>query len=315
MSETARVASPAASKWVAAIGECMVEVAVALDGQQAQLGFGGDTLNSAVYLARSAGPHYRVSYLTALGIDPFSDAMCLRWEREGLDISLVARFDDRLPGLYVINTDAEGERTFFYWRQQAAARAMLSEGRAPALARALDGVDLIYLTGITVAILAPEDRERLLELLDECVTRGAQIAFDTNYRPRLWGSRAEAREAITNVARRASIVMPSAMDDRLLFGDVDGRAGAARWLALGATAVVVKDGPRPCWVATGDHFEQVHPEPATNVVDTTAAGDSFNGAFLAARLSGDSLVVAARKGHILARQVIGHRGALTPLGV
>ena len=100
---------------VASIGECMIEIAVK-PGGDAQLASGGDTLNTAVYLARQG---VAVDYVTALGDDPYSDEMLARWQAEGVGTGLVPRLPGRVPGLYMIRTDDRGERTFHYWRDRA----------------------------------------------------------------------------------------------------------------------------------------------------------------------------------------------------
>src|SRR3712207_2573497 len=97
---------------VAAIGECMVELTV-LGADTLRLGFGGDTLNTSVYLARLG---IAVDYVTALGDDSYSARMVAQWREEGIGIDLVLRLPGRLPGLYLIETDASGERRFLYWR-------------------------------------------------------------------------------------------------------------------------------------------------------------------------------------------------------
>lgn len=275
--------------------------------------FGGDTLNTAVYLARSLpGGAGAVSYVTALGKDPFSEEMIAAWRAEGLRTDLVARLPDRLPGLYIIRTDAQGERTFHYWRSAAAARAMLEEDAATRLADSLAGFDLIYLSGITLGILDADSRARLHALLERLRESGSRIAFDTNYRPRLWCDRAEAQEAVRRTAASADIALPTHEDEAALFGDPSPEATAERLHGLGVGEVVVKCGNSPCLVSLEGQQHWVGGETVERPVDTTAAGDSFNGAYLAARLTGADAPEAAAAAHRLAGRVITIKGAIIP---
>ncbi|TQV71960.1 sugar kinase [Denitrobaculum tricleocarpae] len=299
----------ASLKRVAAIGECMVELRDLGDGTLSR-GFGGDTLNTAVYMARRLEDTAAVEYVTALGDDPFSEEMMDAWRHEGVGISHVVRLPGRRPGLYVIKTDETGERSFFYWRGEAAARDILSD---PACRSALDTIvdyDLIYLSGITLGILDNESRAELLVLLDRVKAKGGLIAFDGNFRPALWPSFEIARAEMEKLLQRCDIALPSFDDEASLFGDKSPQDTVARLQALGVGEAVVKNGAEDCLVLADGTVSVVTPQKASNVVDTTAAGDSFNGAYLAARLLGQSAVEAAEAGHRLAAYVVTKRGAI-----
>ncbi|GAB4358686.1 MAG: sugar kinase [Kiloniellaceae bacterium] len=299
---------------IASIGECMIELSEAADtGGQMRRTFGGDTLNTAVYLARCLrGADAAVHYVTALGDDPFSAEMLAAWQQEGIDTGLVFRLPGRLPGLYIIRTDAAGERSFHYWRSAAAARELLRAEQAETLAGALSGFDLVYLSGITLGILDAESRQRLFALLEALKHAGCRIAFDTNYRPRLWQSRAEAQEAVSRVLALAAVALPTFDDEAALFDDGSPAATARRLHALGVEEVAVKCGSAPCLVSRGGRSAGVAGEAVARPVDTTAAGDSFNAAYLAARLGGEEPEAAAAAGHRLAARVIAHKGAIIP---
>lgn len=99
------------SKKIAVIGECMIELSE--KGAAVNRGFGGDTLNTSVYIARQTDASaLGVHYVTALGTDTFSQQMLESWQRENVQTDLIQRMADRLPGLYYIETDESGERTF-----------------------------------------------------------------------------------------------------------------------------------------------------------------------------------------------------------
>lgn len=305
---------------VVAIGECMLELArpglPGTLGEGWRLGYAGDALNTAVYLRRQG---LRVRFLTALGSDPFSAALRAAWEREGLDLSLVLEDPARQPGLYAIRTDERGERSFSYWRSDSAARQMCRLPGSDAAFAAAEGAALLYFTGITLSILPQADRPRLLALARAVRARGGTVAFDPNYRPRGWPSPADARSAIEAFAGSLGTVLPTLEDEQLLWGapgsDTDAAAVIDRWRALGADEVVVKRGAGGAlaWAAeAGDATRHVEALAVERVVDTTGAGDSFNAAYLAARLRGESPEAAARAGHALAARVIGHSGALLP---
>ena len=286
---------------VACIGECMVELREQSDGQLHR-GFGGDTLNTAVYLARLG---VAVDYVTALGDDAWSDEMLARWQEEGIGTGLVRRLPGRLPGLYVIQTDPHGERRFLYWRDSAAARHLFDHLDLAELA----AFDTLYLSGITLSIYDGAARDALFGALANARSRGAHVAFDTNFRPRGWPDRDAARALYARMYALADIVLASAEDLALLYGD----AGEAELLRHAATTEIVLKLDRPASrVWHGGAGLLVRAGPVEQVIDTTAAGDSFAAAYLAARLRGAPPQAAARAGHDLAGMAHDDPGAIAP---
>ncbi|SIR33727.1 2-dehydro-3-deoxygluconokinase [Aeromonas sp. RU39B] len=294
---------------IAVIGECMIELAEAGQGILRQ--FGGDTLNTAVYLTR-ANPSLAVHYVTALGTDPFSDEMLARWQEEGVQTDLVQRLGHKMPGLYWIKTDSRGERTFHYWRSDAAARYWLQSEQTDAVCERLAAMDYLYLSGITLAILPAADRARLLTLLDTCRARGGKVVFDNNYRPRLWEDLETARHWYREVMNRTDIAFLTFDDELALWGEHGELACIERSREWGVSEIVIKRGGEPCMVITAAEPLLVAAEPlkAEQIVDTTAAGDSFSAGYLAIRLAGGSPEQSARYAHQLAGTVIQHRGAI-----
>lgn len=289
------------------------------DGSFAR-GFGGDTLNTAVYLARLG---LRVDYVTALGTDPFSDEMVAAWHREGIGTDLVLRCPDTLPGLYMIQTDARGERRFSYWRDSAPVRRLLSLPEMGRIEAALLRHDLIYLSGITLSLFDASGRARLFAILDHLRANGGRVVFDTNFRPRGWPDRAAAQHAYREMLHRCDTVLASTEDlellrDANLPAGPDFPAGNDAILsglrACGMDELVLKLREPGCLVVAAGG-ETIHVPAATQarVVDTTAAGDSFAAAFIAARAAGLGLREAAENSHRLAGAVIAYRGAIIPL--
>ncbi|MBK4734334.1 2-dehydro-3-deoxygluconokinase [Noviherbaspirillum pedocola] len=293
------------------IGECMVELQ--RNGSGMTYRFGGDTLNAAVYLARLLDPaRFAISYVTGLGKDTLSEEMCAAWQAEGIGTDCVQRFDDKLPGMYLIETDARGERRFHYWRNDSAARFWLRGPQTEAVLARLFAADVIYLSGISLAILPPEDRERLFDLLARCRMHGSRIVFDNNYRPRLWPDATVAADAYRKAMAVAHTALLTLDDEAMLYGDADPAAALARARALGVSEIVIKRGADACIAESGGLMTELAAEPVADVVDTTAAGDSFGAAYLAARLAGMPQLEAVRAGHRLAAAVIRHPGAIIP---
>nr|WP_315245083.1 sugar kinase [uncultured Albidiferax sp.] len=296
---------------VALFGECMLELQGQAFGPMQQ-GFGGDTLNTAVYLARCSAGKLQVGYATALGDDGLSSGLLARWQAEALDVSLVQRLPGRMPGLYLIEVDAHGERSFSYWRDHSAAKAYFDAPDTP-LEQAADQIDALYLSGISLAILPPAGRERLLALMARLRARGATVVFDNNYRPRLWASRAEAHAWFDRAYALASIALVTADDEQALRGLATLEAAVEAASALPCPEVVIKRGRNATLVRTASGVQEIATERVEKVVDTTAAGDSFAAGYLAVRLQGGSVQAAATQGNRLAARVIQHRGALIPV--
>ena len=293
---------------IVCLGEAMIEMALdSGDPGTARLSVAGDVYNTAVYLARSA-PGRRVGLATKIGTDSLSDRMLAAFASEGLDTSLVRREPGALPGLYAITTDDAGERSFAYWRGQSAARRMF---RPPGLDLTdLTGARLLYLSAITLAILPPEDRDRLLDWLADYRRAGGLVAFDSNYRAALWPDVATARAAVARAWGQTDIGLPGLDDEMALFGDADEAGVLARLARHGVVRGALKRGARGPVALDGTRAPDLPPAP--RVVDTTAAGDSFNAGWLAAHLDGRAPEDCLAAGHGLAVRVIGAQGAILP---
>jgi 2-dehydro-3-deoxygluconokinase len=287
-----------------AIGECMVELR-AEPGGGLRRGFAGDAYNTAVYLKRSA-PEIEVAFLTAIGEESLSAAMTAAWRAEGIGDALAFRVPGTRPALYLIETDAKGERRFHYWRGESPARQWFR-----CLARTgteiLVGADLVYVSGISLAILPEDDREAALRLLARL---GNRIAFDPNVRPALWPSLAAARESFEAMARIAAILLPSRQDLQLLYGGEDAAAQMERMAGIAAEEIALTCEEAGCILRAGGVTTALPAVAARAVVDTSGAGDSFNGAYLAARLRSRPPLEAAQAGLRLAAQVVAEPGAI-----
>jgi len=299
---------------IAIIGECMLELTHCNNGQsngpQAMtLSYGGDTLNTSVYLARLG---VKVDYVTALGDDSKSDWMIDQWRAEGVGCDLVERHADSVPGLYMIETDEQGERSFLYWRDNAPAKRLFDdEAKSRQLFDLLAKYEWIYLSGITLALYSQSSLQRFIDLMAEYRSGGGKIIFDGNYRPRLWSDARTAQQAFEAILRLSAIALPTLDDELMLFADEDLNDVVRRLESWGVAEIGVKMGPEGCHVVTDSAAELVKSRKVT-VLDTTAAGDSFNAGYIAARIAGSTAQQAAEAGHNLASVVIQHRGAIIP---
>lgn len=294
------------AKRIVSIGECMIEMSGGED-RTYRLGYAGDTLNSAWYLRALLGKDWSVDYVTALGEDRYSGDIRAFLEDNGIGTGHIQTIPGRRPGLYMIHQE-KGDRHFTYWRDNSAAKLLADDKQA--LAKAVEKAELVYFSGITLAILAPRARGRLLGAIVKARDNGAKIAFDTNIRPALWTSTRVMTGVLTAAASLCDIVLPTHTDEAPLFGDKSIDDTADRYLELGVEEVVVKDGGKEALIATAHERVRVAPKPGAKVVDATGAGDSFNGGYLSARLGGKGLREAAEAAHATAGIVIGHKGAL-----
>ena len=293
---------------IVSIGECMLELS-GKGGEDWRMGFAGDTLNTLWALHALSGPERPANYISAFGDDPFSTEQIAFFAANGIGIGESPIIAGARPGLYAI-TLTGAERSFTYWRNDSAARQLASD---PArLAKSLENQALVYFSGITLAILEPAARKVLLEAIGAARKAGSLVAFDANYRPRLWKSPDEAQAAVADALAVTDIALPTFPDEQALYGDASPEATADRLTAAGVAEIVVKNGELPATVRHDGKTETVDAVHVASPVDTTGAGDSFNGSYLAARLAGLSPVEATRKAHAVAAAVVQVRGALAP---
>lgn len=298
---------------MAVIGECMIELSI--KDNLTTRSFGGDTLNTSIYLSRLF-PNNQVTihYVTGLGVDPFSHEMLTEWQKENINTDLIQQMHNKMPGLYAIVTDSFGERSFYYWRNDAAAKFWLKTEQTEQICEKITKFDYIYLSGISIAILDEYSLDKLIDLLEQFKANGGKVIFDNNYRPRLWRSQEYAKNVYSKILSYTDIAFLTQDDENMLWGNNKYEDSIIRSRKLGVSEIIIKRGSESCIVDTKNERIEV---PANiiakqKIIDTTAAGDSFSAGYLSVRLMGGSIEAAIKKGHDLAGTVIQHRGAIIP---
>jgi 2-dehydro-3-deoxygluconokinase len=294
---------------VVSIGEVMIELARGGDGRFG-IACGGDTFNTAIYLARAKAD---VAFATALGDDQYSEGILALIAAEGVASDLVLRIPGRLPGLYLVDTDGARERQFHYWREASPARELFELPDWSRIAEGLLSARLIYFSGITLSLYSNNGLGRFLAIIEMARQKGVKVAFDGNFRPRGWkGDLSRTRTVFVEALKRVDIALPAFDDEAVLWGDQSPEATVARLQAFGITEIVIKNGPNCALVASGEIRQQVPVPEVVEPIDATAAGDGFNAGYLAARLANEGPLAAANAAHRLAAEVIRHRGAIVP---
>lgn len=297
------------NKTITGIGECMIELSHASDGMMRQ-SFAGDVMNALWYARAAIGEGWDVAFYSGVGTDPMSEELVRFVKAAGIGCKDLLRIADRRPGLYMIHLD-NGERSFSYWRDTSAARLLASD--RDRLQRVIDQTDVVYVSGITLAILPEDDVEFLIAALGRARDAGKMVVFDPNIRPKLWDGAPRMRNTITRAAQASSIVLPSFDDEAAAFGDATPEATLARYQKLEIPTIVVKNGPGDILVQSDGQVQTIPTSALDKVVDTTGAGDSFNGGFVSALVQEGDVVAAVKAGQAISARVICHHGALLDL--
>ena len=296
-------------KTFVAIGECMLELSSVKDDIW-KMGVAGDTLNTSWYARACLSKNWRVLFATKIGKDVMSSKVINFLNQNDICTDRVYYHTSRTIGLYAIQLN-KGERNFAYWRDNSAARLLADDEKT--LKLMLEGADIIHFSGITLAILPPEGRKKLFFILQQLRTKGAFISFDPNIRPKLWDSLDLANCIISKAASFCDVILPSFEEESNCFGDNTPVETINRYSKLGAPLIVVKDAGSSIYGKKGDDpvvCIEIQKKP---LVDSTGAGDSFNGVFLSAYNDGFSLENSIRKAHNISSHVIGYKGALVPM--
>jgi 2-dehydro-3-deoxygluconokinase len=289
------------------MGEPMLEfnqLPPAPDGaRHYQEGHGGDTSNAAIAAARQGA---RVGTITALGQDMPGDSFMRLWQREGVDTSCVKRTDRYQTAVYFVTHDTAGHH-FLHYRSGSAA-SMYAASDVPETA--IEAARILYVSGISQGISASAC-DAVFAAIDIARRNGVKVAYDTNYRPRLWPpSRAAA--VMHAAMAHADYAFPGEEDVRTLTGLTDPDAMLDFYLRLGSKTVLLKMGEAGAYLATPDGRVRI---PAHKVVpvDATGAGDTFCGSFLARILAGDEPADAARYASVAAALKCTGYGAVGPI--
>ena len=297
------------------MGECMVEFGRADQDNLYKKSFAGDVFNTGIYIKRCVKEQANVKFLTAIGNDENSNELLAMMATESLDTSLVYQSSSAQMGLYMINVDDDGERSFSYWRETSAAKQVVNFLSDDIDNPALSQVDSFFFSGISIAILTSEDREKLWHFILQLKSSGTTIVFDPNYRPILWTSMNEARKAYAAAFELADIALPGVDDHMALYNAKNAEDVAGFLEQFSINEIIIKNGAKGMLLSINGIRTYVEVEPVKSVVDTTSAGDAFNGSYLSARLLGKSPEQSAVFASKVSGCVIQHKGAIVDKAV
>ncbi|WP_441004369.1 sugar kinase [Pseudocolwellia agarivorans] len=293
-------------------GECMVELLnVSPNAQLPQTlkqSFAGDVFNTAVYLKRVFAD-MKVNIVTAVGTDEFSSNMVEYFQQQNIETDFVYRSCDKIAGLYSIKTDSEGERTFTYWRENSAARQVMKSIDSAEIEKMSQG-DVFFFSGISLAVITPEDRPKFWQMVEKLKSAGVTIIFDPNYRARMWSSPDEAKQEYHQAFTLSNIALPGVDDFKQLYQLNTAEEVITFSEAYTFDELVIKNGEQGVVYIKDNKRTDIAITPVENVVDTTSAGDSFNGVFVGARTAGTNSNDAIKLASASAALVIQHKGAI-----
>lgn len=291
---------------VVSVGEVVIELTRAPDGRF-DLGYGGDTFQTAVYLARRGA---KVALATALGSDRYSEQAVAAAAAEGVATNLMLRINDRVPGISLVEPDRRSDHHCEVWRESSPARQLFELPGWDRVAEQLVAARLVYFSGVTLSLYSNVGLGRMLAALEFGRERGAQVAFDSNWRFASWrGDDQRARAVFSEALKRTDVALPSYEDETRLWGDASPQATVERLLTFGVREIVIKNGSRPALVHADGKTSEVPVPEEIAVNDRRSAGNAFNAAYLAARLNKDDPETAVLSAHRFAADVLRTGGA------
>jgi 2-dehydro-3-deoxygluconokinase len=292
------------AKHIVALGEPLIELQP--DGADGfRVSIGGDVANVMMCLSRILEiTKIDLALVTSLGTSLYAEWLRHRLTTAG--IRLIEAAIPGEPGIYGISSDPSRQPASSYWRDRSSARAMFSRITAPRLAKLVPCVDLLVVTGVTLALCSANSFERLCHWIEQR-RPACRVIFDTNFRPALWRKADDARRRMVKMESLASVLATSAEDEKLLWNATDTTEALERSRCSGRE-VIVRAGKDGCWIGGCDNWQHI-PAQSGPAVNTVGAGDSHLAGYIAARVAGRSRLQAAEYANRVASVIIRQSGS------
>jgi ribokinase len=246
---------------------------------------GGKGANQAVAAAR-LGAH--VTFVACLGDDIFGDQAIAGYQREGIDTSFIVRAPNVASGVALIIVDARGENSIAV---ASGANAQLSPADVERARREISHADALLVQ---------------LEVPPETVRRAIEIAHRAGVLVIL--NPAPAQVMDTDLLRQVNVATPNEHEICVVVGEQDSEQAISAMLAGGTKTVLVTIGDEGVIWAYGQSRRRV-PAFRVQAVDTTAAGDAFNGGLACALSRGQTMGDAVRYANAVAALSVTRMGA------
>ena len=292
------------------LGECMVELngdisSLGIKSSNMKVNFGGDTYNSAVYFSRLVNNKINTYYSTALGNDNFSKKMILRFKKENIKCDYIRTDGDNPPGMYSIEINKNGERSFTYWRDHSPSKYIFLGLKGKKLVKEIKNAEVFYYTGISAGILDDSQKKDLMNIGSTATICG----FDFNYRSQLHNNKHESQILLNKINDNVDVHFVSFDDAKELF-NIKTPIEVFEIFRNTNNLILVRYQNSIIFRNNQQEIKTVK-VPHGEVIDTTAAGDAFNGSFLALLNNKnisieDNILIS----HSVTREVIKHRGAI-----
>ncbi len=289
---------------IISIGECMIELSTNESltyTNTFEKYYGGDTLNTLVAASRMGS---KVGYITKVGNDSFQPYLLDAWQSENIDISYV-KLVNCYNGLYILSQQDDGEKNFVYYRKKSAATSLSTDDIAEEY---IESASIVYSSGITQS-LSTSAKGAVKKAFTLAKEKEVTVAYDPNYREKLWDVE-EAKEALEEVIEYVDIIMLSNIHDAEVMFDISSYDKIIKYFwDRGVTTVVVKMGESGSAIGYKGEIQLI-PAREVDIVDTTGAGDAFNGGFLHGIVNGCTPFEAAKLATIIASEQVKSLGAI-----
>lgn len=292
---------------IISIGECMIELSTKeslIYAENLNKFYGGDTLNTAVAAARLGS---KVGYITRVGRDSFQTYMLDSWQAENLDTSNI-KIVEGYNGLYIISIQEDDRKEVVFYRKKSAATTLSTDDITEDY---IQRANIVYSTGIAQS-LSSSVRGAVKKAFQLAKDKGCLAAYDPNYRERVWEVD-EAKEAMEEILDCIDIIMLNNTHDAEWLIDQNSPDKIIKYFwDKGVTTVAVKMGKNGCVIGYNGEISTI-PPIESYVVDSTGAGDAFNGGFLHGIACGYTPFEAAKLAMIVASEQVKGLGAVKSL--
>ena len=290
---------------VCSIGEAMIEISNIKNSLYNQ-SFAGDTLNFCNYLDKKK---LNAFFLSAIGKSEINQSLLDFVKSKNISTKYIKQINQFEVGLYLIKNKDNGEKQFFYWRDESAAKQYFNNIDFLNLYKELKNFDYIYFSGITLSIIHISKLNNFIKLLNLLKSKKIKIVFDFNIRPSRWNKK-NLNIFLDSVLKFVDICFLSGEDMNYWKNKNDIKSYEQIVRKYKLKHSIFRKNAKFTYVFLNKTRYVFKNKLLKTVVDTSGAGDGFNAAYLSNFIVNNDPVLALKAGSSLGSKIVMKKGAI-----